>query len=185
MLPIEPPFLPMEAQPVTELPVGEDWQYEPKWDGLRCLAFRDGDDVYLQSKTGEPLAGSFPDIVARIRSLSPRTFVLDGEIVVPAGDASAHCFVAFDLLVTERATLLIDRMLIERRDRLESFAEKHFHAENGLRLSPHTRDVTVARKWLLDAESGFDGVVAKDLEAKYLSGERRGVQKVQALWSRR
>src|SRR5215213_5736001 len=82
-LPIKPPFPPMEAQLVEEIPEGDDWQYEPKWDGFRCLAFRDGDKVELQSKAGQPLARYFPEIVTAIKELKPGKFVLDGEIVVP------------------------------------------------------------------------------------------------------
>src|SRR5689334_21846966 len=83
-LPIKPPFAPMEAQLVAEIPVKDgEWQYEPKWDGFRCLAFRDGDRVELQSKAGQPLARYFPEIVEAVRALKAERFVLDGEIVVP------------------------------------------------------------------------------------------------------
>src|SRR3954469_342854 len=82
-LPIQPPFPPMEALSVDAIPTGDAWQYEPKWDGFRCLAFRDGDDVELQSKSGQPLTRYFPEIVAALRSLRPKTFVLDGELIVP------------------------------------------------------------------------------------------------------
>src|SRR5438105_15113089 len=85
-LPIKPPFPPMEAQLVDAIPEVGDWQYEPKWDGFRCLAFRDGDHVELQSKAGQPLARYFPEIVAAVAALKPKKFVLDGEIVVPVGD---------------------------------------------------------------------------------------------------
>src|SRR5213596_1449606 len=82
-LPIKPPFMPMEAVSVSTIPEGPDWQYEPKWDGFRCLAFRDGDDVYLQSKAEKPLGRYFPEIVAAVKALKPKQFVLDGEIAVP------------------------------------------------------------------------------------------------------
>src|SRR6478609_5067485 len=84
-LPIQPPFPAMEAQPVDEIPTGDTWQYEPKWDGFRCLAFRDGDDVELQSKAGQPLARYFPEIVANVLKVKASRFVLDGEIVIPIG----------------------------------------------------------------------------------------------------
>src|SRR5947209_19395604 len=83
MLQLQPPLPPMEAQSVEALPKGPDWQYEPKWDGFRCLAFRDGDDVYLQSKAEKPLGRYFPEIVAAVKALKPRQFALDGEIAVP------------------------------------------------------------------------------------------------------
>src|SRR5436190_6177956 len=82
-LPIKPPFPPMEAELVAEMPEGGGWQYEPKWDGFRCLAFRDGDAVQLQSKSGQPLARYFPEIVESVRALRPKRFVLDGELGVP------------------------------------------------------------------------------------------------------
>src|SRR5688572_25520255 len=80
---IRPPFPPMEAQVVEELPLGENWQYEPKWDGFRCLVFRDHNEVFLQSKSGQPLARYFPDLVESLRNLAAERFVLDGEIVIP------------------------------------------------------------------------------------------------------
>src|SRR3954464_7835978 len=82
-LPIRPPFEPMEAQLVAEIPQGAGWQYEPKWDGFRCLAFRDGEKVELQSKAGQPLGRYFPEVVEAVKLLKPQKFVLDGEIVVP------------------------------------------------------------------------------------------------------
>src|SRR5678815_4217625 len=85
-LPIQPPLAPMEALLVDEIPTGEGWQYEPKWDGFRCLAFRDGKDVQLQSKAGQPLARYFPELVEAVLKLEPTRFVLDGEIVIPTDD---------------------------------------------------------------------------------------------------
>src|ERR1041385_491015 len=82
-LPIHPPFLPMEALLVSEIPAGENWEYEPKWDGFRCLAFRDGAKVELQSKSGQPLARYFPEIVEALLQLKAKQFVLDGELVIP------------------------------------------------------------------------------------------------------
>src|SRR4051812_545901 len=82
-LELKMPLAPMEAESVDEVPVGDQWQYEPKWDGFRCLAFRDGDQVELQSKAGKPLGRYFPDLVESLRKLRARKFVLDGEIVIP------------------------------------------------------------------------------------------------------
>src|SRR5579884_1588445 len=84
-LPLQPPFPPMEAKSVEELPAGDDWQYEPKWDGFRCLAFRSGDEVLLQSKAGQPLGRYFPELVEELRRLTQKQFVLDGEIVIFRG----------------------------------------------------------------------------------------------------
>src|SRR4029079_12614470 len=85
-LPIKPPFLPMEALFVSEIPAGQKWEYEPKWDGFRCLAFRDGDDIELQSKSGQPLARYFPEVVEALLKLKPKQFVLDGELFIPVED---------------------------------------------------------------------------------------------------
>src|SRR5436190_257136 len=82
-LPIQPPFAPMEALSVGEIPRGKDWQYEPKWDGFRCLVFRDDDKVELQSKSGQPLGRYFPEIVESVKTLPAKQFVLDGELVIP------------------------------------------------------------------------------------------------------
>src|SRR4026209_1327816 len=84
-LPLKRPYLPMEAQSVTEVPEGPECQYEPKWDGFRCLVFRDGDTITLLSKSGKPLTRYFPDVVEAVRALKAKPFVLDGEIVVPEG----------------------------------------------------------------------------------------------------
>jgi ATP-dependent DNA ligase len=77
----------MEARSVDEIPVGDEWQYEPKWDGFRCIAFRDGAKVFLQSKAGQPLARYFPDVVASLEKLPAKRFVLDGELAIPIGGA--------------------------------------------------------------------------------------------------
>ena len=77
----------MEARSVEEIPIGDEWQYEPKWDGFRCLAFRDGDNIFLQSKNGQPLARYFPDVAANVAKLPQQQFVLDGELVIPIGGA--------------------------------------------------------------------------------------------------
>src|SRR3954464_10916069 len=84
-LPIRPPFPPMEAKSVDEIPSGEEWLYEPKWDGFRCLAFRSGNEVLLQSKSGQPLHRYFPELVEELKKLPQKKFVLDGEIVIFQG----------------------------------------------------------------------------------------------------
>src|SRR5213082_2690742 len=82
-LPLKQPYLPMEAKSVERLPTGDNWQYEPKWDGFRCVAFRDGAKVDLMSKAGKPLARYFPELVETISAITAKKFVLDGEIVIP------------------------------------------------------------------------------------------------------
>jgi ATP-dependent DNA ligase len=87
-LPIRPPYPPMEALLVSSIPSGENWAYEPKWDGFRCLAFRDGDKVELQSKSGQELARYFPEVVKALLKLKAAQFVLDGELVIPVGGSA-------------------------------------------------------------------------------------------------
>src|SRR5437899_12523592 len=82
-LPIKPPLPPMEAKSVDAIPTVDAWQYEPKWDGFRCIAFRDSDKIYLQSKAGQPLARYFPDIVDWLANVPARGFVVDGELAIP------------------------------------------------------------------------------------------------------
>ena len=142
-------------------------------------------------------------MIESVRALGAQKFVLDGEIVIPVGKtlsfeellqrvhpaesrvnklAAAHpaLFVAFDLLVTERGKDLTQKMLVERRERLESFAERYF-TDNGVRLSPRTRDVALARKWLTSVKTGLDGVVAKNTEMPYVNDERSAMLKIKAL----
>src|SRR5688572_24167317 len=169
-LPLKPPYPPMEAKAVDEIPAGQQWQYEPKWDGFRCVAFRDGDNVELQSKAGHPLARYFPEVVEAVRALKPNKFVLDGEIVVPVEGqlsfddllqrihpaesrirklAASHpaVYIVFDILVNERGAALVEHPLNERREALEAFAAKHFARQNRVRLSPATTDQAQAEKW--------------------------------------
>ena len=88
-LPLSKTYAPMEAQPAEDLPKGPEWHYEPKWDGFRCLAFRDGNRVDLESKSGKPLTRYFPELVEALRAFPATQFVLDGEIVIPVdGDLS-------------------------------------------------------------------------------------------------
>jgi ATP-dependent DNA ligase len=200
-LPIPIDYPPAESEQADALPTGEGWQYEPKWDGFRCLAFRDGDEVELRSKAGKPLGRYFPDVVDALKSISAKRFVLDGEIVIPVGDtlsfeelqmrlhpaasrvqklAAAHpaLLVAFDLLLGPRGGSLAERPLAERRERLEAFAGQFFSDAARTRLSPATRDERQARAWLEQGERGLDGVMAKCVDLPYLSGERAGMVKV-------
>jgi len=192
----------MEAESATSLPDGGGWQYEPKWDGFRCLAFRDGDDVRLQSKAGKPLGRYFPDVVETLASLGAGRFVLDGEIVIPVDgrlsfdelllrihpaasrvrtlvEAHPARLVAFDLLVDERGRSLVDLPLSERRVRLERFTKRFFPSGKRLLLSRATRRLATAREWLAGGGDGdLDGVVAKRTDLPYRSGERDGMLKV-------
>ncbi len=199
-LPISNRYAPMEAQPAVELPVGKQWQYEPKWDGFRCLAFRDGNRIELMSKSAKPLTRYFPELVATLAALKPRRFVLDGEIVIPSGKGLSFnyllmrihpaasrvarlsketpcIFIVFDLLVNEDGESLIETALHKRRQKLEHFAKKFFSAPGILRLSPVTTDLAVARGWF-HMGIALDGVVAKRVDLPYQSGNRVGMQKI-------
>jgi len=200
-LPIGYPYPPMEAESVPALPAGPEWQYEPKWDGFRCLAFRDGDEVRIQSKAGKPLGRYFPDVVEDVAALEARRFVLDGEIVIPVDgrlsfdelllrvhpaesrvrtlvEAHRARLVVFDLLVDERGRSLVRLALAERRARLEAFAARYFPKHGSIELSQASRRVDTAKKWLAGGTGDLDGVVAKRLDLPYRSGERDGMVKV-------
>jgi ATP-dependent DNA ligase len=192
----------MEAKRVDKIPAGDEWQFEPKWDGFRAVAFRDGDTIELQSKSGQPLARYFPEVVAALRGLKAQKFVLDGEIVVPVGGTlsfddllqrihpaqsrirklaeatPAHYFV-FDVLVT-KGKLLTDEPIEKRRELLEAFFEDV--DDELLHLSPATMDRKLAKDWFNKfSAAGLDGVMAKRLGEPYHSGDREGMVKVKHL----
>lgn len=199
---VSPNLAAMEARSVEAIPAGDGWQYEPKWDGFRCLAFRDVDEVALQSKSGQPLARYFPDIVDAVRGLEPSRFALDGEIVIPAGEGLSFdallqrihpaesrvrklaaetpaWLIVFDLL-DEDGRALVDAPLRERRQRLEAFAARHFPAGGVIRLSPATTDLAVARRWFGNVGASLDGVIAKKIDAPYAAGERSAMVKIKS-----
>lgn len=203
-LPIKPPFPPMEALLVSEIPSGKEWEYEPKWDGFRCLAFRDGKTVELQSKSGQPLERYFPEIVEELLKLKPSKFVLDGELVIPVKGGLSFDdllqrihpaasrvtklsretpaqFVVFDLLVDDSGKAIHPLPLVKRREKLESFAKKYLAKNRSIELSPKTNNVALARKWLSTSGIKLDGVIAKRLDLPYRSGERDGMQKVKRM----
>ena len=198
---LKPPIAPMEALSVEQIPQGPGWQYEPKWDGFRCLAFRDGDSVYLQSKGEKPLGRYFPEIVEALKGLKPRQFVLDGEIAVPVGGKfdfnqllqrihpaasrikklsaeSPALFIVFDLLADSRGRSVMRLPLRERRALLERFADRYFPGHGLFRLSPATTRLSQAQKWFQKVGGNLDGIIAKLLESPYRAGERDAVQKI-------
>jgi len=187
-LPLEPPIEPQLARGKPELPVGENWCYEPKYDGFRCLVFVDGEEVYLQSRGLRPLRRYFPEL-----PFPPGRYVLDGEIVIDSDDPEVQDFgslqnrlhpaasrvaklaeeiparyVAFDLLAVDDEVLL-ERALSERRKLLEGFAPAV-----GVDLTPLVFSAQEAEPWLGRGE----GVVAKELDGAYLPGKRTGMVKV-------
>lgn len=182
----------MEALLAAELPEGNGWQFEPKWDGFRCLARREGEEVRLTSKSGKPLARYFPEISEMLRGLNEPQFLLDGELIIPVGDALSFealqlrlhpaesrvrrlaqetpaQLMAFDLLEVG-GKLLTAEPLSKRRQALENFLAANRAA--GLHLSPATCDRKVAIRWLQRSGGALDGVVAKRLDLEYRSGER-------------
>jgi ATP-dependent DNA ligase len=185
-LPLDQPVLPQLARSAKALPTGGQWSYEPKWDGFRCIAFVDGDDVHLQSRNGKPLTRYFPDL-----RFPPGRYILDGEIVIfdakggqdfdllgqrihPAKSRIAMLaeqtparFIAFDVLAVDDEVLL-ELPQEERRARLERLVE------TPVDLTPRTLDPAEAEPWL----HGAEGVIAKEVGAPYLPGERTGMVKI-------
>jgi ATP-dependent DNA ligase len=186
-LPLEPPIKPQLALTRKALPEGEEWAYEPKLDGFRAISFVDGDESYVQSRGGKALLRYFPEL-----TFSPGRWVLDGELVVRDGDGNLQfdllqqrihpaesrvkmlseeipvTYIVFDLLA-EGDEVLLERPLSERRERLAALA-----GGAGLELTPLTPDTEQAEKWLTTIE----GVMAKQLDAPYLPGKRKGMAKV-------
>jgi ATP-dependent DNA ligase len=202
-MPLKPPIAPMEARLVEEIPTGDGWQYEPKWDGFRCLAFRDRDKIFLQSKNGQPLARYFPDVGANLTKVPQQQFVLDGELAIPIGGAlsfdelqlrlhpaasrvqklaAAHpaLYIVFDLLAQDGKSYL-KLNLRERRKLLEKFARSNLRSVKNIRLSPATTDYKVARDWFRKSGRDLDGIIAKRLDAPYASGERTAAVKVKQI----
>jgi ATP-dependent DNA ligase len=183
---LTPPVMPQLAISRTDLPEGEGWSFEPKWDGFRALAFVNGGEHYLQSRNGRPLGRYFPEL-----RFPPGEYVVDGELVILSPDGRQDFdklqqrihpaasrinrlaeetparFVAFDLL-EESGELLLDQPFADRRKRLERLVKKPVD------LTPSTRKREEAKPWL----QGAEGVIAKELDAPYRPGERTGMVKV-------
>src|SRR5690348_2789860 len=187
---------PMEALLAAELPEGKGWQFEPKWDGFRCLARRDGDEVTLTSKSGKPLARYFPDVAAMLHGLKEKQFLLDGELIIPVGDALSFDalqlrlhpaesrvrklaaehpaeLMLFDVLELAGEDLTAEP-LRKRRGSLEKFFAKSKAPR--IDLSPVTHDRRTAVKWLERSGGALDGVIAKRTDLEYRSGERAMVK---------
>jgi ATP-dependent DNA ligase len=187
-LPLKPPIKPQLALTRKQLPEGEEWAYEPKLDGFRAIVFVDGDESYIQSRSGKPLSRYFPEL-----SFRPGRYVLDGELVIRGSDGEPvfdnlqmrlhpaesritllseqipATFVAFDLLAEEDEKLF-SVPLRERRARLEKLTKR----DGSVELTPLTTDTGQADEWLRHTE----GVIAKDLDAPYVPGKRKGMAKV-------
>jgi ATP-dependent DNA ligase len=194
------PLKTMEARAVSKIPRGDEWQYEPKWDGFRCLLSCNGSAVTMLSKSGQGLARYFPEVVTAATNLPELNFVLDGELVVPIGRTFSFddllqrihpaesrvkrlsaetpaLFLAFDLL--KRGKVELARMpLMRRRPELEAFAKHCFSSENLFRLSPASVKIADAKRWLTSAGGGSDGVIAKRIDLPYQAGNREGMHKI-------
>lgn len=200
-LPIPLDYAPMDAKAAREIPVGENWQYEPKWDGFRCLAFRDHEEVKLESKAGQDLERYFPEVSEALTKIKANRFVLDGELVViqdkkanfdlllqrihPAASRvrklsleTPAVFVLFDVLVDEHGVSLVERSLKARRRSLEGFFQSHARETSNIVLSPYTCNFNQAKEWLVEFRGALDGIVAKRLDAQYDSGGRDAMVKI-------
>ena len=186
----------MEARLAAELPDGGGWQYEPKWDGFRCLAFRDGDEVRLQSKSGKPLERYFPEVVDFLLELESDRFVIDGELIIPvngklsfealqlrlhpaesrvrrlAAETPAQLML-FDLLF-HKETNYLQAPLERRRQSLELF--KLGEVSEHILISPFTLACERALRWLDEVGAALDGVIAKRCDGIYAPGERAMVK---------
>src|SRR3954471_21674603 len=191
----------MEARSVDAIPRGPEWQYEPKWDGFRCLLSRNAGSVALRSKAGEDLTRYFPELVEAALRLKAGQFTLDGEIVVPHGKSFSFddllqrihpaasrvtklsketpaLVLVFDLLATAKDKELAAQPLAKRRPALEAFSKVQFKGHPAFRVSPATTSYAAAKKWLAQAGGGSDGVIAKRLDLPYQAGNRDGMQKI-------
>jgi len=186
-------ILPMEAKSVPGLPQGQNWVYEPKWDGFRCLAIKNGKDVILQGKSGKPLGRYFPEVVEAIASVKQQRFVIDGEIIIridgelsfdalqmrlhPAASRIAKLsketpasFTAFDALLDEQGDNISGQAFKERRKALGKILGKK--KDSSISLTKQTTSLAVAQDWLDTGYAGTDGVIAKRLDLPYQFGER-------------
>jgi ATP-dependent DNA ligase len=191
----------MEALSVAEIPKGDCWQYEPKWDGFRCVVFRDEGKIELQSKSGRMLTRYFPELVAALLGTRAKRFVLDGEIMVPhdgafsfdallqrihpassrvrrlANETPAQVIV-FDLLAGPDGASLVELPLRERRSKLEAFFARYLSNHPDVQLSPATTKLSEAKAWLERVGRTLDGIIAKRRDLEYRSGDRTGMQKI-------
>src|SRR6476661_5536219 len=192
-LPLQPPIPPQLAKSSKELPEGDGWVYEPKFDGFRTIVFRDGDDVHLQSRNGKPMNRYFPEVIPAVQALPADRIVLDGELIVvvdgvqefdllgqrihPAksrvemlAEQTPAAFVAFDMLV-EGDEVLMELPYGERRARLEAAVDS-----GPVQLTPMSEDRDdAAAAWLTGVS---EGVIAKRADAPYRPGERTGMMKI-------
>ena len=197
-LPISPPLSPMLAKLADEIPAGEGWLYEPKWDGFRCIVFRDGDDIELTSRNERPFTRYFPELLGPLLTALPSRCVIDGEIVIPAADdrgldfdallqrihpaesrvrrlagETPASFVAFDLLALGDRNLLDEALSVRHALLSEAVSPLVHDTSMSVYLCPSTSDAAVAQQWFVEFEgAGLDGVIAKRLADPYTPDKR-------------
>src|SRR3954470_14993623 len=192
-LPLKPPIQPQLARPAKELPAGDEWRFEPKWDGFRTIVFRDGDEVHLQSRNGKPMNRYFPEVIPAVQELACDRIVLDGELIVVVDGIQEFdllgqrihpaksrvemlskewpaAYVAFDVLAVGDENLL-ELPYTERRARLEEIVGR----DQAVQLTPMTDDRDGAGTWLT---GNSEGAIAKQAGAQYCPGERVGMLKI-------
>jgi ATP-dependent DNA ligase len=198
-LALKPPIEAMETRHAERIPEGDGWTYEPKWDGFRCIAFREGSDVELESKSGQSLTRYFPEIVAALLEGPSSNFVLDGELYIERDNAfdfdallqrihpaesrvrmlakeTPSSYVLFDLLV-DGSERVYQAPFARRRERLDAFFAENFRKSHTIVLSPAMDDPAQAKAWLDGSYARIDGVIAKR-NVPYAFGSRDAVVKV-------
>lgn len=194
-------YRPMEAKSVPTLPEGSAWLYEPKWDGFRCIAFRNNGSIELRSKSGQSLGRYFPEIVESLSRIKAKRFVLDGELVIQAGRAVSFddllqrihpaksrverlsketpaSYVLFDLLLSDTGENLTGKSLPARREKLLQFQQRYLREFKDIVVTPSTESALEAKRWLISSDNHLDGVIAKRTDMPYQSGNRLGMVKV-------
>ena len=197
-LPISPPLPPMLAKLSDEIPTGAGWLYEPKWDGFRCIVFRDGDHLELASRNERPFTRYFPELLAPLLAALPQRCVVDGEIVLPAADdrgldfdallqrihpaesrvqrlaaETPASFVAFDLLALGDRNLLDEPLSVRHQLLVDELTYSAGDSPASVYLCPSTTDAAVARQWFVEFEgAGLDGVIAKRVADPYTPDKR-------------
>lgn len=195
-LPVMPPVSPMLSKPLPELPEGDGWLYDPKWDGFRTIVFRDGDEVELGSRNEKPMTRYFPELIEAMKVSLPERCVIDGEIVLevdgvldfdalgqrihPAASRvnmlareTPAKFVAFDLLAIGDEDLTKQPLAIRRARLVDELANAAAVSNGMIHVTPATLDRAVAARWFVDFEAaGLDGIIAKRLESTYQQDKR-------------
>jgi ATP-dependent DNA ligase len=194
-------YAPMEAELKNALPLGDKWIFEPKWDGFRCIAHRDEDEIHLISKSGQQLGRYFPEVVENLSKLPAKRFVIDGELVVPEGNSFSFdnllqrihpadsrvkklsnetpaLYILFDILESEEGEPLTQLPFEQRRKKLEGFGKSVLKDLKTIIVTPITTDRETADAWFKKNSEFNDGVIAKRADLPYQSGNRKGMIKV-------